>query len=466
MGGFSLIDALGYRPQRYELHDAPAGASACGGVRVVVPAAAKPKNKTGFPVLVVLGDDLAFASAVETAGILVSTHEVEDMLILGLEALPAPEVLVDAILPWAADRFGADAARVLVAAAPSFGGGALHFADQNIQTIAPLATPEGAVFEATLARGLQTAWPTGRVYGQETAILKKPIVRGLAKTLRPIMARLAARDKGVSVPQGAIFQASRLGLPFEIFVSLPEGYNDNPARHYPALVVLDGNILFAPAAHLARTLAREGKAEPAIVIGLGVPRHLGEAAFALRRLEEFSPPVDDYDFKDELAHILAPLYALRGKKVQENFGAAPKLHHFIGSELLPALQNTLRIDASKLALFGHSAGGTYVAYEMLQADTPFTGFLCSSPGLAISGNWLWQAAVPSLAVPRDVVFGMGGLEPANAFNIAAGIPGTPDYAEHWRHSGDTVSCTEFADETHASVMPRMLVAGMRALWGK
>lgn len=466
MGEFTLVDALGYRPQRFEIVPPPAGAAACGAVKIVRPARAKPRTKSGFPVLVVLGDDLAFASAVDVAQTLISTNEVEGMLILGLEALPAPDVLTESILPWAGGAYGADSARVIVATAPSFGGGVPQFANAPIKLAPPLTTPEGEIFEASLARCLQAAWPTGRVYGQETAILKKPMVRALAKTMRPLMAKLAARAKGVDVPAGAMFQARQLGKPFEVFVSLPEGYNDNPARQYPALVVLDGNILFAPAAHIARSLARAGEGEPAIIIGLGVPRQLGEAEFALRRLEEFSPPADGYDFKDELAHILAPLYALRGKRVKDEFGTAPLLHHFIAEELLPALQSDLRIDTGKLALFGHSAGGTYTAFEMRQADTPFTGFLCSSPGLALSGNWLWDAPVPTVAAPREVLFGIGALEYDNAFNIAAGIPGTPDYAEHWRHSGDTVSFTEFADETHASVMPRILASGLRLLWGK
>lgn len=121
-----------------------------------------------------------------------------------------------------------------------------------------------------------------------------------------------------------------------------------------------------------------------------------------------------------------------------------------------------------MQLIGHSAAGTYVAYELAQPGSLFDGYLCLSPGVAIGGNWMMQHAQSADrdSAPRLFV-AVGAEEMSNRFNGIAGIPQTPAWVEALRRNGGpAVPCHLLEGETHTTVYARAVVQGLCHLLGE
>jgi predicted alpha/beta superfamily hydrolase len=142
---------------------------------------------------------------------------------------------------------------------------------------------------------------------------------------------------------------------FEIWVYLPVDFS--PDQSYPLAVVLDGNYDFKPTAKDLAVAWDEGRMEPLILVGIGYPRQKDR-----KRFRDYTfPENDDFD---------------------ETTGGAPDFVAFLEDELLPYLQNKYPIDTDEQVLMGHSLGGLFVNYALLQyPETSFSGFIGASPAL-------------------------------------------------------------------------------------
>ena len=360
MTNFDLEKALSYC-----LADCDVVTIAGQNVHVAPPARSKLPAKKPVPLLIVKGDAQSFASCVEMVRLMAGTREIEDSAAMLVSPDLEDEGLA-AVIKAAAAMFNFDQTRILTV-------------PDDLPSVEGVL---GACPEAALAQILMARLGTARVYGQEMAVLRNPIVGALTSLLRPFAGALMARKAKAGQNCGTVMHAAQVGRDYEVFVSLPPSYHSDQTRAYPVLFALDSNLMFGVARAITHRLAAEGVIDDAIVVGVGMPRAEGATSFALRRLQEYAPPVDAYDFKDGVAKSLGPIYALAGRRMKDGFGQAAGLHDFIINDVLDGLKAALRVDDTRLALFGHSAGGTYVGFEMQQQDTPFSGFLCSSPGLA------------------------------------------------------------------------------------
>ena len=316
---------------------------------------------------------------------------------------------------------------------------------------------------AMLSHFLLHDWSSGKVYGVQAPFLAKPWVNRLAALTRPL-ARKVSGWGCVNEAQatGAIVYCASLEREFELTVSLPASAVES-GRRYPMLLVLDGNYAFHLAAEAAREFSSAGVSDEMIVVGLGVPRREGALAFALRRLQEFAPPAPEYTFSDPLGRILSSLFSVAGLDIRDYPPSADTYYRFIVEEVLPALTAALPIDGDQLALFGHSAGGTFTAFALEQADSPFSCYAMSSPGLGISDSVLLKPSNFVGCGKRRVkaLVSIGSEEYENYFNRAAGIHKSEDFARRLQSSG-RVECKfmELNLETHSSVVPRALQQAM------
>ena len=212
-------------------------------------------------------------------------------------------------------------------------------------------------------------------------------------------------------------------------------------------------------------MASAGDIEETVIIGLGTPRAEGAVAFGFRRFEEFAPPVEGYDWNDDLGRVFRSLFYTRAQDARERLGLAPQLHRFIVDELLPKLVSELPVDAGNLGLLGHSAGGTFTSFVSHQADSPFKRYVCVSPGIAISGNWLMrQQPTPASKNSASMFLSIGGEEKGNRFNIVAGIPDTEAYTLRLRSQRVAARYLCLEGETHSSVYPQAVAAALAELY--
>ncbi|HSW14277.1 MAG TPA: alpha/beta hydrolase-fold protein, partial [Solimonas sp.] len=243
---------------------------------------------------------------------------------------------------------------------------------------------------------------------------------------------------------------------FEIFVSLPRQLR--PGSNCAAVIALDANSTWSCVSEIATRMARAGEIDDVITVGIGTPRTEGDVAFGLRRFEELSPPAGEVAFQGDLGRFFLSIFATFGLDARKHFGLAPLFHRFLSEELLPMLLRTLPIDPARLCLVGHSAAGTYAAYEIAQPDSLFAGVAVLSPGVRISDDWMLKAdgGLGGIAHRKQVFVAIGGAERDNAFNKLAGIPLSERYADALRQqgAGDNIDYACLDGETHTTAFAR------------
>lgn len=328
----------------------------------------------------------------------------------------------------------------------------------------PEATREGLRVPA-LTHGIRTLWGTRHAYGDNLMPLCRPWVTRAMVLAAPLIRAL--RSRATPAETGAknrhVLRSEVLDRDFEIFVNLPRRVPHEGAR-FPMVIALDANSTWSCVAETASRMARAGEIEDLIVVGIGVPRAEGDIAFGLRRFEELAPPARPEAFERAIGRFFISIFALFGRDARATVGRAPQFHRFLVEELIPALLQSLPVDPSRLCLVGHSAAGTYAAFELVQSDTPFGRFAVLSPGVAISDDWMLNpdGGLSPSAAGRQVWVTIGSEEQLNAFNTLAGIPQSSRYVQALRDNAPGVHAdyTALDGETHTTVFPRALAMAL------
>ena len=153
-----------------------------------------------------------------------------------------------------------------------------------------------------------------------------------------------------------LVRSSILAEQRDVIVSLPESYQRDAARRYPVLYVLDGSSQSAHTAESARLMARIGVMPEIIVVGI--------TANGENRQRDYTPP-----------YMLA--------ESDEKNGSAGKANlflHFLETELIPYIEQNYRATSTRM-LAGHSRGGLFVMYSLLEKPDLFSARFAYSPAL-------------------------------------------------------------------------------------
>ena len=140
-------------------------------------------------------------------------------------------------------------------------------------------------------------------------------------------------------------------------VSLPDGYAENPDRRYPVLYVLGGSSLAFQSTRDASLMARIGVMPEVIVVNVPNP---DDAA----RQRDYTPPFMLRDLDEEDSKI----------------GAADQFLVFLERELIPEINRSYRTSSVRM-IAGHSRGGLFVMYALMENPTVFQAHLALSPAL-------------------------------------------------------------------------------------
>lgn len=177
-----------------------------------------------------------------------------------------------------------------------------------------------------------------RSQGIETSVLRM-------SRARPFPDWSTMRD----VPRGEIiehdFSSVQMGFTDrKLWVYTPPGYNEDPDREYPLLMLLDGQWMVGPLQipFIADTLIKHGRLEPVVI--------------AMQQSAGQSGRIRDYVSNDN--HYRAIL-----------------------TELVPLLQGAYRIDATNLGIGGAGVGAIAAAHAALKNPAVFSHLIMLSPPL-------------------------------------------------------------------------------------
>lgn len=157
---------------------------------------------------------------------------------------------------------------------------------------------------------------------------------------------------------------SATGRQYQIFVSWPD--TPAPEGGFPVIYTMDGNFMFATMTETVRGLSRRpGDIPQAIVVGIGYPPGVNIAA--------------ERRYDDTGSRTSVP---------PEGFGGAEDMITFIADVLQPAVRERYQVDTSHEAIFGHSFGGYFVLYALVNRPDLFDTYIAASPSIWVQEKFL------------------------------------------------------------------------------
>lgn len=160
---------------------------------------------------------------------------------------------------------------------------------------------------------------------------------------------------------------------FYINIQLPEEYFKNPDKKYPTVVLVDGNFYFPMMSSITKQYEIARLLQPTILVGVGYKSF--KSMDSLR--------VGDYLYPKALP-----------SDEMNAVGGGQNFYDFLTKELLPKIDSQYRTEKSNRALLGHSFGGYFVLYSLLNQlqnrTNDFKTFISASPTLWYNNFYLNQ----------------------------------------------------------------------------
>jgi uncharacterized protein len=167
------------------------------------------------------------------------------------------------------------------------------------------------------------------------------------------------------------FYSKNISDSLSIFVNLPNDYNPQQKEKYPVVYLLDANLYFDIIATIINKYSEVGLAPSVILVGIGY--------------KDF-PTMDSLRNRDDTYPVAIPEYKMAIS------GGADKFLNCINSELIPFIDKDYNTDTSKRVLAGHSLGGYFSAYALLQnlsgKSNNFSGYIAASPSIHYNNYYL------------------------------------------------------------------------------
>lgn len=174
-----------------------------------------------------------------------------------------------------------------------------------------------------------------------------------------------------------------------IIISLPIGYNDSKAN-YPVLYVLDGLQNIKHTVGTVELLAESGLIPPLIVVGIE----------SLDRTKDLTP-----------SNAGQNIQGGTGNSGLSQSGGAPKFLEFLSEELVPYVDSNYRTHPYRI-LEGHSLGGLFSIYVLMEKKDLFDAFIVEAPALWWNEEEMTEKAKSffksNKSLNKTAYFGIGG----------------------------------------------------------
>lgn len=175
-----------------------------------------------------------------------------------------------------------------------------------------------------------------------------------------------------------------------IIISLPKGYKEGETN-YPVLYLLDG---------LGNIKHQVGTVELLTESGI-IPSMIIVAIESLDRARDLTPSIAGQD-----------VHGGAGTDIPQS-GGAPNFLQFLENELIPYVESNFRTHPYRL-LEGHSFGGLFCTYALMNKPELFNAFIIQAPALWWNKEEMTEQAKDFFnsndSLAKTVYFGAGGAE--------------------------------------------------------
>jgi predicted alpha/beta superfamily hydrolase len=157
------------------------------------------------------------------------------------------------------------------------------------------------------------------------------------------------------------------GREYQLLISLPYSFRDQPTKKYPVVFMTDGYWSFARTAALYGSLWYDQVVPEYITVGIS---YAGENLdYGKMRAWELSPV------------RLGPFGGT---------GHADKFLDALEKEIIPFVEQEYRADPNHRVLAGASLGGLFTLYALFTKPDLFHGYIAMSPSVQVGGDWIFK----------------------------------------------------------------------------
>lgn len=157
----------------------------------------------------------------------------------------------------------------------------------------------------------------------------------------------------------------------KIYVHLPANYNTNKNKKYPVVFSLDGEVLL-PTINNVQSFYSGGFMPEMVLVGISNANNRTRDLTTSKIKEKYGMPFNE-----------------------EN-GEADNFSNFIETELIPFIENKYRVTNFR-TLIGHSYGGLFTIYTLINYPQLFSNYLAIDPSLDWDGQKLITEAQEKLS---------------------------------------------------------------------
>ena len=250
----------------------------------------------------------------------------------------------------------------------------------------------------------------------------------------------------------------------EVLIALPASYSVSPDRSYPVLWAMDGAMLFDLVVGHVNFLAMGQRIPEIIVVGVGHSSKEGVAGLGKRTFDLFPPGsliADEGPAADYMKTLGFDFDALQPLLKGDKFLA------FLVDQLRPKLAEAYRMSDDH-AYFGHSAGGAFASYALLERPDAFGRMILGSGVNGKSLELEAQHAEKHDDLDVRLFIGAGDLE-ANNLGMSAQriVSRTMLFAENLllrQYPSLELLTKVYTDRDHFTVVPLILTDGLKHVY--
>ena len=229
----------------------------------------------------------------------------------------------------------------------------------------------------------------------------------------------------------------------------PKDYLQEQEKTYPVLYILDAETNFGGVSYIVQRLIKDQLIPEILVVGIAYDTDYRN--FYRLRSRDLTP-VEDKDLK-------------MGNKEVDPTGGASAFSDFLEFELFPFIESKYRVKTEDRALYGHSYGGLYGSYALLDKSHLFNRYLLLGPSLWYKDKLLVrQLPGKSLKFDKPTRLYMGSGELDRGINDRQ-----VEFVEiltEKRILNLTIKSEVIHDETHRTIFGVGFTNGLRFVYGQ
>ncbi len=219
---------------------------------------------------------------------------------------------------------------------------------------------------------------------------------------------------------------------YNLQIALPHGYGKSTAD-YPVVYVLDANTDFPLVTSISRRLEAEDDLKKLVVVGISY-----QDSVWWRRSLDYSPST---------------------REGERYTGGAQNFIRSLEEEIIPTIEKEFRVKKNGRTLMGHSLGGLFASYLVVNNNDLFDNYVVSSPSMWWDNYVVLKSSSPTYT-PKSIFLTVGAEENPHMIKSCHALS---DFIDK-KLTASTKKAVELSGENHASAKFRAFADGLRWLF--